>query len=151
MPTTPQTERKQVTPVRLKFLTECCGKFVGTFQKCSCSIIRFFPGGFGMRRHSLDALNYFFLLSLSPPQTRCDDKLMSSSTMWPFSTYIKSSSGTFWTAAAAVKSLQSCPTLCDAVDSSLPGSSVLGILQARMLEGVAISFSNAWKWKVKVK
>ena len=54
-------------------------------------------------------------------------------------------------AAAAAKSLQSCPTLCDSVDGSLPGSSVLGILQARTLEGVAISFSNAWKWKVKVK
>ena len=54
-------------------------------------------------------------------------------------------------AAAAAKSLQSCPTLCDPKDSSPPGSSVLGILQARTLEWVAISFSNAWKWKVKVK
>ena len=53
--------------------------------------------------------------------------------------------------AAAAKSLQSCPTLCDPVDGSLPGSSVLGILQARTLEWVVISFSNAWKWKVKVK
>ena len=44
-----------------------------------------------------------------------------------------------------------CPTLCDPIDSSLPGSSILGILQARTLEWVAISFSNAWKWKVKVK
>ena len=49
------------------------------------------------------------------------------------------------------KSLQSCPTLCDPIDSSPPGSPVPGILQARMLEWVAISFSNAWKWKVKVK
>ena len=49
------------------------------------------------------------------------------------------------------KSLQSCPTLCDPIDGSLPGSSVPGILQARTLECVAISFSNAWKWKVKVK
>ena len=46
-------------------------------------------------------------------------------------------------AAAAAKSLQSCPTLCDPIDSSLPGSPVLGILQARTLEWVAISFSNA--------
>ena len=52
---------------------------------------------------------------------------------------------------AAVKSLQSCPTLCDPIDSSPPGSPVPGILQARTLEWVAISFSNAWKWKVKVK
>ena len=56
------------------------------------------------------------------------------------------------TAAAAVaKSLQSCQTLCDPIDDSPPGSSVRGILQARTLEWIAISFSNAWKWKVKVK
>ena len=54
-------------------------------------------------------------------------------------------------AAAAAKSLQLCPTLCDPIDGSLPGSSVPGILQAKILEWVAISFSNAWKWKVKVK
>ena len=52
---------------------------------------------------------------------------------------------------AAAKSLQSCPTLCDPIDSSPPGSSVPGILQARILEWAAISFSNAWKWKVKGK
>ena len=52
-------------------------------------------------------------------------------------------------AAAAAKSLQSCPTLCDPIDSSPPGSPVPEILQARTLEWVAISFSNAWKWKVK--
>ena len=49
------------------------------------------------------------------------------------------------------KSLQSCRTLCDPIDGSLPGSPVPGILQARTLEWAAISFSNAWKWKVKVK
>ena len=54
-------------------------------------------------------------------------------------------------AAAAAKSLQSCPTLCDPGDGSPPSSPVPGILQARTLEWVAISFSNAWKWKVKVK
>ena len=54
-------------------------------------------------------------------------------------------------AAAPAKSLQSCPTLCDPMDRSLPGFSVHGILQARTLEWVVISFSNAWKWKVKVK
>ena len=51
----------------------------------------------------------------------------------------------------AAKSLQSCPTLCDPIESSPPGSPVPGILQARTLEWVAISCSNAWKWKVKVK
>ena len=55
------------------------------------------------------------------------------------------------TTAAAAASLQSCPTLCNPIDGSPPGSPVPGILQARTLERVAISFSNAWKWKVKVK
>ena len=53
--------------------------------------------------------------------------------------------------SAAAKSLQSCPTLCDPIDGSPPVSPVPGILQARTLEWVAISFSNAWKWKVKGK
>ena len=55
------------------------------------------------------------------------------------------------TIAAAAKSLQSCPTLCDPRDGSPPGSPVPGILQARTLEWVAVSFSNSWKWKLKVK
>ena len=54
-------------------------------------------------------------------------------------------------AATAAKSLQSCPTLCDSIDSSPPGSPVPGILQVRTPEWVAIAFSNAWKWEVKVK
>ena len=53
--------------------------------------------------------------------------------------------------AAAAKSLQSCPTLCDPIDGSPPDSAIPGTLQARTLEWVAISFSNSWKWKVKVK
>ena len=52
---------------------------------------------------------------------------------------------------ASAKSLQSCPTLCDPIDRSPPGSPIPGILQARAPDWVAISFSNAWKWKVKVK
>ena len=52
---------------------------------------------------------------------------------------------------AAAKLLQSCLTLCDPIDGSPPGSPIPGILQARTVEWVAISFSNAWKWKVKVK
>ena len=54
-------------------------------------------------------------------------------------------------AAAAAKSLQLCPTLCDPLEGSPPGSLVPGILQGRTLEWVAVSLSNAWKWKVKVK
>ena len=53
--------------------------------------------------------------------------------------------------STAAKLLHSCPTLCDPIDGGPPGSPVPGILQARTLEWVAISFSNAWKWKVKVK
>ena len=58
---------------------------------------------------------------------------------------------TVYSAAAAAKSLQSCPTLCDPMDCSPPGFSAHGIFQARVLEWGAITFSNAWKWKVKVK
>ena len=54
-------------------------------------------------------------------------------------------------AAAAAKLLQSCPTLWGPIDGSPPGSPVPGILHTRILEWVAISFSNEWKWKVKVK
>ena len=52
---------------------------------------------------------------------------------------------------AAAKWLQPCPTLCDPIDGSPPGSAVPGILQAGTLEWVAIAFSDEWKWKVKVK
>ena len=54
-------------------------------------------------------------------------------------------------ATATAKSLQSCLALCDPIDGSPPGSSAPGILQARTLEWAAISFSNAWEWKVNVK
>ena len=54
-------------------------------------------------------------------------------------------------AAASAKLLQSCPTPCNPIDGNPPGFPIRGILQARTLEWVAISFSNAWKWKVKVK
>ena len=67
------------------------------------------------------------------------------------STYFFPSSPAHSNAAAAAKSLQLHPTLCDPIDGSPPGSPVPGILQARTLEWVAISFSNAGKWKVKVK
>ena len=66
-----------------------------------------------------------------------------------FSAGQQSESATCIHAAAAL--LQSCPTLCDPIDGSPPGSPVPGIFQALTLEWVAISFSNAWKWKVKVK
>ena len=72
------------------------------------------------------------------------------STPWPYPVILLMHS-LGYTAAAAAKSLRSCPTLCDPIDGSPTGSAVPGILQARTLEWVAISFSNAWKWKGKVK
>ena len=82
------------------------------------------------------------------------DCWMASLTRW---TWVWVNSRSWWwtgrpaAAAAAAKSLQLCPTLCDPIDGSPPGSPVPGILQARTLKWVAISFSNAWKWKVQVK
>ena len=79
-------------------------------------------------------------------------------TLVQFYMAIKSPPGKLWLfrcsivqklSTATAKSLQSCPTLCDPIDGSPPGSPIPGILQARILEWVAISFSNAWKWKVK--
>ena len=88
----------------------------------------------------------------------------SSRVFWSYSAHSLSNSPQTWliipniiancpaaAAAAAAKSLQSCPTLCDPIDGSPPGSLIPGILQARTLEWVAISFSNAWKWNVKLK
>ena len=69
-----------------------------------------------------------------------------SSNIFLYSFFFSSSSS-----AAAAKLPQSCPTLHDLTDGSSPSSPIPGILQARTLEWVAISFSNAWKWKVKVK
>ena len=65
--------------------------------------------------------------------------------------YLSISEPSFQPAAAAAKSLQSCLTLCNPIDGSPPGSLIPDILQARTLEWVAISFSNAWKWKVRMK
>ena len=83
----------------------------------------------------------------------------SSETFWPWNQVLKFSvpqlshlyNGNNNSYTAAAKSLQSCLTLCGPIDGSPPGSPVPGILQARTLEWVAISFSTAWKWKVKVK
>ena len=81
--------------------------------------------------------------------------IMTTRRWWNGSSFVCSILKTFQNnvskAAAAAKLLQSCPTLCNPINGSPPGSPVPGILQARTLEWVAISFSNAWKWKVKVK
>ena len=70
---------------------------------------------------------------------------------WPEEGVFEVISALIGDSTAAAKSLQLCPTLCDPIDGSLQASPVPGILQARTLEWVAISFSNAWKWKMKVK
>ena len=90
------------------------------------------------------------------PSSLCADLEPADSGWWELIVCISFQFLVWWyhtaaAAAAAAKSLQSCPTLCDHIDGSPPGSAVPGILQARILEWVAISFSNAWKWKVKVK
>ena len=96
---------------------------------------------------------HLFLLSPIPPNIRVFSNESTLHVRWPkywsFSFSIIPSNSI--SAAAAAKSLQSCPTLCDPRDGSPPGFPVPGILQARILEWVAISFSNAWKLKVKVK
>ena len=91
-----------------------------------------------MHQSMLSSLSCFFHSSLPPFHSSFN--LFMEHQLWA-RYYCKS-------AAAAAKSLQSCPTLCD---GSPPGSPIPGILKARTLEWVAISFSNAWKWKVKVK
>ena len=80
--------------------------------------------------------------------------MLFSTSIYPFNSFLsvyKRQSENEAAAAAAAKLLQSCPTLCDPIDGSPLGSPVPRILQARTLEWVAISFSNAWKWKVKGK
>ena len=81
----------------------------------------------------------------------CSPRDSQESSQTPQFKSIHSSALSFLYAAAAANLLQSCLTLCDPIDGSSPGSPILGILQARILEWVAISFSNAGKWKVKVK
>jgi len=70
--------------------------------------------------------------------------------LWVLHRVLRVLSTMFAAAAAAAKSLQSCPTLCNPIDGSPSGSAIPGILQARILEWVAISFSNAWKWSHSV-
>ena len=111
----------------------------------------------GLNCSSHKSISCFFLFFLATPYVGI---LVPWPGIKPVPSLVKALSPNHWTArevllivntAAAAKSLQSCLTLCDSIDSSPPGSPVPGILQARTLEWVAISFSNAWKWKVKVK
>ena len=87
----------------------------------------------------------------NPLQYPCLENRMDRGGWWAADHGVAKSQARLSTLIAAAESLQSCPTLCDPIDGSPPGSPVPGFLQARTLEWVAISFSNAWKWKVKVK
>ena len=117
-----------------------------------CLLIRL-PLLFLLLVFSLFCLSLYLCLWLSLSVSRCKTNIFLCFP-FPLSLFFSClcifSSGSFGSDAAA-KSLQSCPTLCDPRDGSPPGSPVPGIFQARTLEWVAISFSNAWKWKVKVK
>ena len=118
----------------------------------------FYPSVYSVEISSF--LTSFILLPSYIDMQRCSGEKI---TLWVFegketslpmlsnSLTVKGPRWTDSTAAAAAKSRQSCATLCDPRDGSPPDSPVPGILQARTLEWVAISFSNAWKWKVKVK
>ena len=82
---------------------------------------------------------------------QCRTLTASSFRIWNSSAGIPSPPIALFAVMLTAKSLQSCLTLCDSIDGSPPGSPIPWILQPRTLEWVAISFSNAWKWKVKVK
>ena len=101
--------------------------------------------------HLLILLSFVTLCTFHPSHEVSSKPLKSPSTKIPMMVILIIVNNYVHYAAAAAKSLQSCPTLCDPIDGNPPGSPVPGILQARTLEWVAISFSNAWKWKVKVK
>ena len=102
--------------------------------------------------HSVVASLLLWLVSFLSLQSHNSGISQASDTDHPHHFSSLSTLITFWCyAAAAAKSLQSCPTLCYPIDGSPPGSPIPVILQARTLEWVAISFSNSWKWKVKVK
>ena len=88
----------------------------------------------------LSCMNSLYILVVNPL-----------SDMWFANIFFHSTDCLFILWMLIAKSLQSCPTLCDPIDGSPPDSPIPGILQARILEWVAISFSNSWKWKVKVK
>ena len=88
---------------------------------------------------------HYFGRQLTVPAT-VSYSIAGSTTSWEDNSYLLNAGK-----GLTAKSLQSCLTLCNPIDGSLPGSPIPGILQARTLEWVAIFFSNAWKWKVKVK
>ena len=130
---------------------EKCVKRTGSTQRPQSRILYCFKPVTGSW-----TLGNFFLLGREVRESQQEHRKQRPYTCYPssetyFDTLFLASVLFIYIAAAAAKSLQSCPTVCDPIDGSPPGSSVSGILQARTLEWVAISFSNAWKQKVKGK
>ena len=117
----------------MSYLFPICVKFLLSLREhiyCLLSFFFFFYCLLSFSSSTKESCLFLFLLKpTSPAQKEIDTRV----------------------AAAAAKSLQSCLTVCDPIDGSPPGSPIPGILQARTLEWVAVSFSNVWKWKVKVK
>ena len=113
-------------------------KSSGTFVSCSQQLLQ---------KPSLTVFYENFFPRSSLLNSTCGSRCLGHSTFSFFSPIFSPTH----TAATAAKSLQSCPPLCNPIDGSPPGPAIPGILQARTLEWVAISSSNEWKWKVKVK
>ena len=126
---------------------------VGDAIPPSHSLLSPSPPTFNLSQHQ-GILKWSFSISISPSNEylglisfRIDrfDLLAVQGTLKSLLQHHSSKASMWYVAAVAAKSLQLCLTLCDPIDGSPPGSPVLGILQARTLEWVAISFSNAWK------
>ena len=132
------------------YLIICCFNFSNFFHFKDFNFVLFYICLFFFQTALKNICNFFFYLFLNMDslsfipheESHNLSELPSLLLLW---CYLSSA------AAAAARSLQSCPTLCDPIDGSPPGFTIPGILQARILEWVAISFSNAWKWKVKVQ
>ena len=123
---------------------------------CSVSHVRFFATPRTVARQAplsmgFSRQEYWSGLPFPPPGELLNSKIEPRSPALQADSLPSEPPGKPRSGTAAAKSLQSYPTLCDPTDGSPPGSAIPGILQARTLEWVAISFSNAWKWEVKVK
>ena len=125
----------------LFLLFSCKGHFC---DSTNCSL----PGSSVHRILNTGVACHFLLQGLFPTQGSNPYFLLGRQILYHWATW--EALVLIYTAAAAAKSLQSCPTLCNPIDGSPPGSTFPGILQARTLEWVAISFSNAWTWSRSV-
>ena len=143
-----------------KWLTELLEKCFSAFLQVLCPRIQTLTG----KPEQNKAVINIYCVILPSDQLRADPPCLHQtvrrhSSSWPglyprharLSQRQNQKAPVFFPRRLTAKSLQLCPTLCDPIDGSWPGSPVPGILQARTLEWVAISLSNVWKWKVKVK